>query len=251
MSGPWDAPLALRNRFAEEDDPRPPTFVAPPDYWLPDELDADEVLGVKHAYAGQMAALDQCLAALVEQFDESPLAAHTQLTLLSARGFPLGEHRRIGPCDEALYNETTQLAWLMRFPDGRGKLARSQALVQPHDLPGTLADWLDLDRAALASGRATSLLGIVDGQVESLRDHVLLVSQHDRAIRTPGWLLRQPLAGAAELYAKPGDRWEVNEVASLLPEIVAGLEAALARFDETGRTDQLPPLAEPLVSVVD
>jgi hypothetical protein len=251
MAGPWDAPLALRNRFAEEDDPQPPTFVTAPDYWLPDEFDADEVLGVKHAYAGQVAALDQCLAALAAQFNESPLAERTQLTLLSARGFPLGEHRRIGPCDEALYNETTQLVWLMRFPDGRGRLARAQAIVQPHDLPGTLADWLELDRAALGSGRATSLLDIVDGQVESLRDHVLLVSQHDRAIRTPGWLLRQPLAGAPELYAKPGDRWEVNEVASLLPEIVAGLEAALARFDETGGADQLPPLAEPLVSAVD
>jgi arylsulfatase A-like enzyme len=208
-------------------------------------------LGVKHAYAGQVAALDACIGAFCEEFTASELAGNTQLTFLAARGFPLGEHRRIGPCDDALYNETVQLVWLMRFPDGRGKLARSQALVQPADLPGTLVNWLGLDPSGLGAGHATSLLGIIDGEVESLRDRAPMVSLHDRAIRTPGWHLRAPVGGAGELYAKPGDRWEVNEVAKLAHEIVIGLEAALAEIDRMGCVDELPPLAEPLASTVD
>jgi hypothetical protein len=251
MSGAWDAPLALRNRFADEEDPRPPSFEAVPDYWLPDEYDADEVLGIKHAYAGQVAALDACAGALFDELEQSPLAANTQLTFLAARGFPLGEHGRVGPCDDALYNETAQLAWLMRFPDGRGKLARSQALVQPADLPGTLVEWLGLDRGRLGSGHATSLLDIIDGRVESLRDCAPMISLHDRAIRTPGWHLREPQGGAAELYAKPGDRWEVSEVASLVNDIVVGLQAALAEIEAAGCVDRLPPLAEALSSTVD
>lgn len=251
MAGAWDAPLEARNRFAEEEDPEPPTFAAVPDYWLPDEYDPDEVLGVKHAYAGQVATLDLCAGAFCEQFEESGLAADTQLTFLSARGFPLGEHRRVGPCDEALYNETVQLVWLMRFPDGRGKLARSQALVQPPDLPGTLVEWLELDRGRLGSGHATSLLGIIDGEVDALRDRAPMMSLHDRAIRTPGWHLRRPESGAVELYAKPGDRWEVSEVANLAGDVVAGLEAALAEVEATGCVDSLPPLPESLASTVD
>jgi arylsulfatase A-like enzyme len=251
MGTAWDAPLAMRDRFADEDDPRPPTFAAVPDYWLPDEFDPDEVLGVKHAYAGQVAALDRCAGAFCDAFAQSALADNTQLTFLSARGFPLGEHRRVGPCDDALYNETVQLVWLMRFPDERGKLARSQALVQPADLPGTLVEWLGLDRGRLGSGHATSLLRLIDGEVDALGDRAAMVSLHDRAIRTPGWHLREPVAGAAELYAKPGDRWEVNEVANLAGEIVAGLQAALAEIVASGCVDQLPPLAEPLATAVD
>jgi hypothetical protein len=251
MGGPWDAPLAMRNHFADEEDPQPPPFVAVPNYWLPDESDPDEVLGIKHAYAGQISALDLCVGAFCDQLDQNGRAADTQLTLLSARGFPLGEHRRVGPCDEGLYNETVQLVWLMRFPDQLGKLARSQALAQPADLPGTLLEWLGVDRGRLGAGRASSLLGIIDGNLELLRDRAFMLSLHDRAIRTPAWHLRQPIAGAPELYAKPGDRWEVNEVAKLLPDIVVGLEAALDEFEQTGITDPMPPLAEPLVSEVD
>jgi arylsulfatase A-like enzyme len=251
MAGSWDAPFAMRQHFADQQDPEPPAFTAVPDRRLPDKFDLDELLGIKHAYAGQVAALDLCLGAFCEQFDSSGLAANTQLTFLSARGFPLGEHQRVGACDEALYNETAQLVWLMRFPDSAGQLDRSQALVQPADLPGTLLDWLGLNRGKLAGGHASSLLEIIDRRLESLRDRVFMVSSHDSAIRTPAWHLRQPDAGEAELYAKPSDRWEVNEVANLLHDIVVGLTAALSEIENSGGVEPQAPLAEPLVSEVD
>lgn len=243
LAGPWDAPLEMRNRFAEDDDPQPPKLIDVPSFWLPDDFDPDEPLGIKHAYAGQVSLLDMCLGAFLDAFDESPLAASTQLTFLSANGFPLGEHRRIGTCDEALYNELTQLVWMMRFPDALGKLARTQALVQPSDLPGTLLDWLELDQGALGTpiaSSSSSLLGLVRGEGDALRDRLLLVGPHDRAVRTPAWHLRQPLTGAAELYAKPSDRWEVNEVANLLPEITSGLQAALDEMSLAGTLASLP-----------
>jgi len=52
-----------------------------------------------------------------------------------------------------------------------------------------------------------------------------------------GWYLRQPVAqfetregvdtGAAELYAKPDDRWEVNDLAPRHEEYVQELEKSL------------------------
>jgi hypothetical protein len=251
LGAAWDAPLEMRDQYAEDEDPEPPRFTAVPNRRLADPIDPDELLGITHAYAGQISLLDACLGAFYDLFLQSQWAATTQLTFTSSRGFPLGEHHRIGRCDEALYNETVQVPWLMRFPDGFGKLARSQALVQPADLPGTLLDWLDVDRAALSWSHASSLLGIAGGDDEALRDCVLLNSQQDRAIRTPAWLLRQPTGGAAELYAKPGDRWEVNEVAKLFPNVVAGLQAALSEMAQPGPAGPSSPLAEALVTQFD
>jgi hypothetical protein len=251
MAGPWDAPLEMRNRFADEEDPRPPSLVDVPNHWLPDDFDPDEPLGIKHAYAGQIALLDLCLGAFLDEFDASPLAANTQLTFISTAGFPLGEHRRVGPCDEALYNELTQLVWMMRFPDGLGRLSRTQALVQPSDLPNSLLEWLEVDRGRFAGANASSLMPLVRGEVESLRDRLLMVGRHDRALRTQAWHQRQPLTGAPELYSKPSDRWEVSEVANLLPDIVLGMQAALDEIAPTGPIRGLPPLDEALTSEMD
>lgn len=249
--GPWDAPLELRHRFADEEDPEPPTFVDVPDLWLPADYDPDQLLGITHAYAGQVLALDESLGGFLDAVDHADLSATTQVTLVSPRGFALGEHLRVGKCDEALFNEVAQLVWLMRFPDGLGKLARTQALVQLADLPGTLLDWLGLDRRELGIGHASSLLDVVAGRADELRDRLCLISRHDRALRTSAWYLREPHAGPVELYTKPSDRWEVNEVGRLLPEIVSGLQAALAESLRAGETAELPPLPADLVTQVD
>ena len=236
-------------QFADEDDPPPPHTVAPPDCRLATDFDPDELLGIVHAYAGQVAVLDACLGAFLDELAQSRVAAATQLNLLSARGFPLGEHLRVGGCGDALYNELLQTAWLMRWPEGEGRMVRSQALVRPADLPGTLLDVLELDRRALAAGRATSLLPIVRGEAEALRDHVTMVGAGECAVRTPAWHLRHVDGGPVELYAKPSDRWEVNEVSKLCPEAAAGLDELAVR--EADGLAEDAPLAELLVTEFD
>ncbi|HXT57633.1 MAG TPA: hypothetical protein VN699_03315, partial [Pirellulales bacterium] len=79
----------------------------------------------------------------------------------------------------------------------------------------------------------------------------------ERGIRTTGWYLRLPAdrddaAGPArgQLYAKPDDRWEVNDVADRCAETAEALERALAAFEaaaEADALDQLAPLDESLV----
>ena len=66
-------------------------------------------------------------------------------------------------------------------------------------------------------------------ETDALRDRLCLAGgDGQRTIRTPAWYLRS--AGEPELFAKPDDRWEVNNVTCRCPEVVEGLQAALAQY---------------------
>lgn len=251
MDGPWDAPYELRAQYADEEDPTPPDFTAVPEHWLAEDADPDELLGIVHAYAGQVSLVDDCLGLFLDALRESPRTERTLLAVVGSRGFPLGEHRRVGTGDESLYNELVHVPWLLRLPDGLGAMDRSSALIQPADVAATLTDWCGSTSSDLiAAGQ--SLLPLVRGEKMSLRDHLLLRSRSDRAIRTPAWHLRQSLASATavELYAKPADRWEVNEVSSRLPEIAAALVEVLQQADNAANPIR-EPLPEALVTEVE
>lgn len=247
LAAPWDAPWDYRTRYAEEDEPPPPRGAQVPRQVLDAQYDPDAVLGLAQAYAGQVSLLDECLGGLLEFLEGSAAGRETLLVVLSARGFSLGEHRRIGAWDDALHEELVHVPWLVRHPKGVGAAARSQALVQPADLAPTLQEWFGLSAAAPAFGR--SLGPLVRDEVPSLRDYVVLCGQSgERALRTPAWYLRlvgQPAppgddpAARRLLYAKPDDRWEVNDVASRAGDVADALELALREFEACAKAGKL------------
>lgn len=249
LGGPWDAPLDYRRHYAAEDDPEPPDTATVPSLLLDEDFDPDLVLGFSQTYAGQVTLLDTCLSALVEQLDSSPLGENTLLVILSARGMPLGEHRRVGPYDEALYGELVHVPLLMRFPDKLGMATRSLALVQPADVWATLGDWWRLaDRPEIPT--AQSLLPLIRGDVAQLRDRLSLTDGHSgRAIRVPAWYLRD--GEKPELFVKPDDRWEVNNVSNRCADLVETLQNLLKEHQQalaTGHVANLSPLDEILLT---
>lgn len=257
MEGPWDAPYSFREQYADEDEAPPPTWTAPPRRFVSENDDPDFLWGVCQAYAGQVSLVDECLGALRELLEEEQLLDDTLLVLLGARGFPLGRNGRLGDVDQALFGELVQVPCLLRFPDRIGTAARSSSLVQPCDLAATLLDVTGL--APPASDFARSLLPLVRDEVFTLRDRIALIGPPgERALRTPAWYLRLPVADdesaehpPAELYAKPDDRWEVNDVAGRCPETVSSLEAACDDLHQriaSGELNALPPLDDVLVN---
>jgi arylsulfatase A-like enzyme len=183
--------------------------------------------------------LDECMENLMKAID-----AHTDdewlVTLVGARGFPLGEHGRIGGVDKRTHAEQLQVPWLMRFPDGRGQLARVAALTSHCDLLPSTLDWMDLDRKPGHSEfDGMSIVPFASTIEMQWRDAIISASTSARSIRTATWCLREDLAqedGTAtsrkaeftsELYVRPDDRWEANDVAKLCPEVVVELQAAL------------------------
>jgi arylsulfatase A-like enzyme len=248
FDAPWDAPYELRHRCAEREDPDPPEWVEVPCRMLERQYDPDELLSVIQCYTGQVLLLDTCLGALWEYLDAGPAGRNTLVVMLSARGFPLGEHLRIGPADDALYSELVHVPLLLRLPDGTGAAARSQCLVHPADVWATILDWWDLlDIGGVPS--AASLLPVVRGKDVRVRDRLCLTDDSgQKAIRTPAWYLRG--AQPPELFAKPDDRWEVNDVADRCHQLVEPLKDALSAFEagvRLGSTDNLPPLDEALL----
>jgi hypothetical protein len=256
----WDAPMEFRNQYSDEDDPPLPETAAVPNLFLPSEADPDLLLGYTHSYAGQVSLLDACVGSLLESLAASPAAESTLVSLLGARGFPLGEHGRVGPCDDALYGELTQIPWLLRMPDGAAACERTQALVQPADLYSTIAEWCGLPTLSdppITAGR--SLLPLVRMTTDMVRDRAIAAASDQRAIATAYWYMRcssgtktEETSGAepkCELFVKPDDRFEVNEVADRCVEEVAQLRTALEDFELTCQSgaESLPPLPASLI----
>jgi arylsulfatase A-like enzyme len=266
MQGPWDAPSEYREQFADEDDPVPPEFVAPPVRWVLDDEDPDQLLGVQHAYAGQISLLDSCLEVFLEACQAGPEDKQPLLLLTSPRGYPLGEHRRIGPVDEAIYGEHLHVPCLIRYPDGSHALVRCHELVQPSDLFATMLDWFALAGASSldacsepvpfspfrgGANWGQSLAKLLDGQARS--DRAAAVSGSCRALRTPAWFLHCTGDSIYELFAKPDDRWEANEVCDRCRDLLPGLIALLDEFQRaasTGETSQLSEIPQTIANNV-
>ena len=250
MQAAWDAPYAYRDQYAEEGEAEPPDFVEPPGRCLSEADDPDELWGMAQAYAGQITLVDECLGGFLELLEAEQLAGDTVLVVVGARGFPLGRNRRLGDIDQALFSELVQTPLLIRLPDGPGAPGRSQSLVQPGDLAATL-----LDVAALPGedvGYSRSMLPVIRGDLPSLREFICLAGEGgERAFRTPAWYLRLPqpqtagVEAAPELYAKPDDRWDVNDVAARCPEIVAAMHTAHDAAAKAFTAE--PPLEVPIL----
>ena len=250
LAGPWDAPFELRAQYAGEEDPEPSKSVEVPNLHLGENYDPDEVLDASHRYAGQISALDTSLGEFLDELRSVEQTQDALFTLLSARGFPLGEHRRIGPFDNALYSELVQIPWLIRQPKAAGALGRSPALVQSSDLRGLLLEWWGFDAQHVHQGALSLLRLISDGGVWPRERVYIRHGDRERGLRTPAWYARWQagVPDSLELYAKPGDRWEVNQVANRCTDVAAAVEAELVELEQNADVNSRPPLDELLLT---
>ena len=260
----WDAPTELRQQYVAEEDATPAEGVAVPHSELPEGYDPDELLAIAQAYSAQVTLLDEHIGHFLECLRDSALAKNTLFILVGARGLSMGEHRLVGAWDNVLHGELVHVPWLMRFPDGLGMLARSQALVQPADLPLTIAEWCNVTLPQRDPAAAQSLLPIIRGESTVARERACVTSAGgERGIRTRRWYLRQ-LADRAEiepaaddagsgshvrqpclLYSKPDDLHEVNEVfdrCTDIGELLADAYRAFAEGCQQQKLSDLPPL---------
>jgi len=207
--GNWDFPLSYRERYQIDEDPDPYPGIVPPNIPCVN-LDPDVKQSVLESYAGGVAVLDDALAGLLAFLKEEELDKNTVLLFTSVRGFSLGEHDHIG-CNEDLHCENIHLPLFVRFPDGSFSGFRSQTLLTPADVFGLLQQ-SDLPE-----------------EPDAVHPYLWI---DNKVMVTPEWFVYQKPTGD-ELYVKPDDHWEVNNVADRCPHILEQLQAKRVSETET------------------
>jgi arylsulfatase A-like enzyme len=222
LYAPWDAPYELRCSLVDDEDPAPPTLVKPPSFATQFDLDPDQQHGLTCAYGGQVILLDSLLDIFLDAIE--PLLQHTLLIVSGIRGYPLGVHRVVGDAACPLYSELTHVPLLVRFPAEQIDGFRSQSLFQGGDLHATLAAWLGA--ADSASPLNVDLARVNEHPGLSFRQIAVCQAERETAIRTSYWYARTRLSADpqdestfCELFAKPDDRWDANDVADRCPDI--------------------------------
>lgn len=238
--GPWDAPIEYQNSLRDDGDPPPVECTETPNVILASNDDPDTVFRYQCAYAAQIIALDACWQRLLADLDACANDAHWLIMLIGARGFPLGEHGRIGGVDSRLYAEQLHVPWLIRLPDDSGRLSRDGRLATHLDVLPTLLDWLsDACEVNSVNLDGISVLPAARNVRATERNVILSVSGSEGySMRSSAWCLRDatsisavatPATGTselAELFVRPDDRREANDVAKLCPEVVEDLQVA-------------------------
>lgn len=244
MSGPWDAPQSLREQLLDDEDPPAPEF-----YAAPRELEAsddpDELLVYRTAYAAQVMVLDACLGAFLQSVEELYAEGEVLVTIAGSRGFALGEHGRIG-CDRpSFFGEQIHLPWLIYPGNNDTPLPRYGGISQPADIASTLLDWFNMTPEEDDSDGISPISEVSGGEGQTRQLAVSAGANDRRAIRTPAWAMiahqEADDSNSWELFTKPDDRWESNDVSELCPEIVQELSVELKQFEQRARNGERLP----------
>jgi hypothetical protein len=254
----WDAPESLREPYLDPDDPPPPEGVAVPSLRIDADTDPDLVMGHRQRLAAQVTLLDRCLGELVAALPTPPLSAEAwTICFAGVRGMPLGLHGLVGlpggDAAEMPFGESLHLPALV--VDGRGRMAgqRYPGLVMPADVGETLREIVGLPACLPATDEepARPLSDLLDSWTHEERDRVIGVVPGGMAVVTTHWFYLEEYGTDAEarrrLHAKPDDFFEVADVSSRCPEVMAALReiAALARVgDRLAWTAPLGPAGE-------
>ena len=268
--GPWDPPEPFRDQYAaaepdefeageegdlvEDEDEEEfaleevPALIDVPAGAVGDVLDETELLRLRRTYAGTVTFVDHCLGKFFEALRRLGRMDDTLIVFTSDQGEPLGEHGFVRRFRPWLYEELVHTPLIVRMPGRRHGGTRHHALVQTVDLLPTILSALGLPPNERAHGHA--LLPLLRGEDTKVRDFACMgMDVEEFAIRTHLWHLILPIEPdpddpprGIELYRKPEDRWDQNNVAAQHPEVAEHLELTLRRFVEAVGRDALDVL---------
>ena len=271
--GPWDTPQPYRDQYAAaepdefeageegdlvEDDDDESTLeevrvlIDVPGGAVGDVLTEEELLRLRRTYAGTVTMVDRWLGELFESLRKLGRLEDSLLVFTADQGEPLGEHGYVRRFRPWLYEELIHTPLIVRMPGAEHGGTRRQAIVQTVDLLPTILSALGLPPDDRAHGH--DLLPVIRGELAKVRDYACMgMDVEEFAIRTHLWHLTVPVEvdpdepRAPELYRKPEDRWDQNDVAAEHPDVTDQLELTLRRFVQAiarDAIDDVPPLRD-------
>jgi arylsulfatase A-like enzyme len=210
------------------------------------ELHDDEgILRVQDTYAAAVTWFDAQLGQLLDEISKRSWADELLLAFTASSGYPLGEHGRLGWDRPWLHEELVHVPLIIRFPGRLFAGRRIAALTQSDDLATALEMWQSRRPGADFVNGEVNLASLVSGDVPEIRPWAMsswrIGARSEKAVRTAEWALLLPgdrgsddALRPRQLFAKPDDRWEVNNVAEREFEKAEELERLLRNENDDG-----------------
>ena len=232
LAPPWNLPDDLCDVYFDEEEEGEP--------WLAPlmeiaTLTIDEQVELQNTYAAAVTWFDAQLGAIIDDLESAGELEQTLVCVTANAGLPLGEHGAIGQPRAWLHEECVHVPLLMRFPRQEHAGLRLAALTQPLDLLPTFQALLG---QSIAATPGHDLLPLLRAETDAVRPYACSALQigdsSEWALRTSQWALLLPTTVPegdeprdSQLYVKPADRWEVNDVRQQNQELAEGLEQTL------------------------
>ncbi|GAB5406715.1 MAG: hypothetical protein Aurels2KO_49460 [Aureliella sp.] len=221
---PWDAPLELRDRFRDPEDPSPPSSTVPPAIDITRDTDPDAVVGWGQVAAAQTAVLDEAVSLVMDATQSGDEHHRWNCVFAGIGGVPIGEHGVIGWHGWGLHETHLACAAILlpqNLVDDAPPIGQRRAeICQLPDLAQTIAA-LALTKDDLQNGWSVNLLGAFDSfemrKLVAPLDHAVVecseANPTETWVRTAAWSGKFR-ADESALYFMPDDRWEACDVAS-------------------------------------
>lgn len=241
---PWDVrqdvfEAYVEDEDAEADDEPVPPFADPPTGPF-DRTDPAAWEWLHRTFAAVVTTLDAELGAVFDELRTRGLDQTAAWLVTSDLGYPLGEHGQVGLHRPWLHEELVHLPLVLRLPAAAEAGRRVFALTQPADLFPTLLDLLGADPPA-EPVHGHSLVPLATGKAAAVREYACsglvldgvgewAIHTADRALLVPGPQPEADPPREPQLYEKPDDRWEVNDLRSRNVELAEQLEGVLRKY---------------------
>ena len=205
-----------------------------------DVADPDSREWLHWSLAALVTGLDAELGVIFDQIRARGLDRTAAWLLTSDFGCPLGEHGQIGRHRPWLHEELVHLPLILRLSNAEEACRRIPAFTQPPDIAPTVLDLMGLPHDTMTG---TSLVPVARGRGTVQREFAITKLEFgaaaELAIRTDDWALLVPVrlpegeTRESRLYAKPDDRWEVNDLRGRNIDRADELEERLRQMFET------------------
>ncbi len=254
----WDAPLELRERFIDPEDPLPPSEACVPAITITDDTDPDEIIGWAQVAAAQVAVVDHGIDILMNTIESREDSNDWAWMVISPGGVPLGEHGRVGWGTPETHGEEINCLAIVQARVDQPIGSRRAELCQLPDLLITFLDALDIALPTHEQlwGRSLLQLGPFSAPSQwpaAFQSACIFDDIEQPWIRTPAWSVNGFTDNLPQLFVKPDDRWEVSDVSSRRLDIVERLQQIATEFHKcasSGKRQELPALEDELCNLI-
>jgi len=223
---PWDPPPELKQPYdpgyADID------IIDPVPSPVEGYLSPAEMANIRALYAGEVTLVDRWVGRLLDAARELDYFENTMIIFTSDHGEPLDDHGIVRKCRPWLYEELVSVPLIVHLPDGAGAGERRRALVRLSDMAPTICDAMGVE--PMPGTHGASLLPLVRGEVDSLRDYALTgIHNAAASIRDGRWSYLRCRDREPELYDRDADPTEQHNVIADYPNEAARLDHEMHR----------------------